>query len=312
MVLGILSLYADQVEHSQLDRFYLTLIGQVRDVLVDIQQRLAVQVGMSASLGAASNKFVAYIAARSRSPGGLVIVPAGQEAAFLSPLPVEWLVDNEKARQSLKRLGVRTVGDLARMPKHVLVSHLGELGEKLFRHAHGHDRCPLRGTQQRESVEWEHVFERAIADPEALRRWAVYLCGQVGQEIRAKGLQARTLTLTMGHLDGPPTVLTAILPKATDLDHTLRDAVLHLLRAWDGGTDVVSLGLEAGGFRTEPTFQLQLFSEQEATWEAKQRRLDRAKNGLNQRYGQGTVMAAMLLDDEILAAMGRLRRKGAQ
>jgi hypothetical protein len=158
-------------------------------------------------------------------------------------------------------------------------------------------------------VEWEHICDRAMNDHEAVRRWVAYLASRIGPDLRSKRYHARSLTLTLGHLDGAPTVLTAILPKATDLDHALRDAAFHLLAGWDGRTGIASLGIEAGVFSDEPGFQLQLFGEGEQEWENQQHRLDKAKNGINKRYGQGTVMAAMLLDDEILAAMGKNRDK---
>jgi DNA polymerase IV len=309
MVLSILSLYSDHVEHSQLDCFYLTMPGDAGDIVADIQRQLSDQAGISASIGVASSKLVAHMAARLHTPAGLEVVPAGQEAASLAPLPLDWLVADEKMLTQLKRLGLRTIGDLAAVPEPLLISHIGDDGKTLLRHAQGKDARAVRSTQQRATTEREHIFDQAQNEREALRRWVVYLSGGIGQDLRAHKQHARTLTLTMGHLDGAPAVLTAVLPKATDLDHTLRDAALHLLAAWDGRAGIASLGIEAGVFSDEPGFQLNLFSEDKSEWEDQQHRFDHAKNGLNKRYGQGTVMAAMLLNDDILAAMGKRRRE---
>lgn len=311
IVLGILSLYGDLVEHDQLDRFFLSMPGATADLLIGLQQDLVAQAGLSVSIGAASNKLVAYIAARIQAPNGRVLAPAGQEASFLQPLPVQWLA-TEKTEAQLRQLGVHTIGELARTPERLLTSHFGEEGKRLLRYAQGKDGRSLRPTQQRTAVEWEQAFDRAISDPEALRRWAVYLCSRVGQDMRSQGQRARTLTLTLGHLDDPPTVLTAVLPRASDLDRTLRDAVLRVLQAWDGRSGVASLGLEAGIFVGERDFQLQLFAGADDAREENERKLDKAKNGINKRYGHGAVMAAMLLDDDILEAMGRQRRKKAR
>lgn len=309
MVLSILSLFGNQVEHSQLDGFYLTTTGDATEAMAEAQHQLAGQAGLSSSIGIAANKLTAQIAARQAAPIGMVNVPAGQEAAFLAPLPLDRLVDDGKQLTQLKRLGLRTIGDLAAVPEHMLAAQFGEAGKTLLRHAQGKDARSLRQTAQQETLEREHIFDRTVSDHESLRRWVVYLSGRVGQELRAKHQQARLLTLTMGHLDTMPTVASAILPKATDLDHNLRQATLRLLEAWDGRSGVASLGVEAGVFAAEPGFQLHLFDEEKDEWEEQQRHLDHAKNGLNRRYGQGTVMAAMLLDDDILGAMGRKRKK---
>jgi DNA polymerase IV len=310
IVLSILSLFGDQVEHSQLDSFYLTTAGDAVEVMAEAQHQLTGQAGISSSIGIAANKLTAKIAARQAAPAGIVNVPIGQEADFLAPLPLNQLVDEGKQLTQLKRLGLRTIGDLAAVPEHMLAAQLGEAGKMLLRHAQGKDARLLRPTAQQETLEREHIFDRTVSDHEALRRWVVYLSDCVGQDLRAKKQHARLLTLTLGHLDTMPTVASAVLPKATDLDHYLRQASLRLLEAWDGRAGVASLGVEAGVFSAEPGFQLHLFDEEKKDeWEEQQRHLDHAKNGLNRRYGQGTVMAAMLLDDDILGAMGKKRKK---
>ncbi len=309
IALGILNLYSNHVEHSHLNCFYLVVPGGSDDILADMQRQVADQLGVSASIGSAANKLVAHIAARLHAPGGLFDVPAGQEAAFLAPLPLDWLAPDDKTRSQLKRLGLNTIGDLAGAPEHLLIAHLGEAGKTLLRHAQGKDARTVRATQQSETVEREQVFEHTMNEREALRRWTAYLAAQIGQDVRSRKSHVRTLTMTLGQLDSAPSVFTSILPKATDVDHTLRDAALHLLSAWDGRSNIVSLGIEAGIIDDDPGFQLNLFSDDDNSWEEQQHRLDTAKNGLNKRYGQGTVMAATLLDDDILAAMGKRPRK---
>jgi len=309
MIRSILSIYSDHIEHNQLDCFYLTLPGADRAFIAGMQQQIAAQAGISASIGVAANKLVAHTAARLHAPGGLTIVPPGQEASFLAPLPAEWLVANDKTRKLLARLGLRTIGDLARTPEHQLVAQIGQAGKALRRHALGKDGRSVRTTGRCEAVEREHIFDHAMNEREALRRWVAYLSAQVGQDVRAHQEHARSLTLTLGHLETEPTVLTAVLPKASNVDHTLRQAAFHLLSAWDGRGSVVSLGLEAGLFSDEPGFQLSIFDQKGGDWEERQRRLDQATSKIDRRYGAGAIMTAMMLDDDILADMGRQRRK---
>ncbi len=309
MALSIMNLYSNHVEHSPLDCFYLAIAAPAGDILADLQRQLTEQIGVSVSLGCATNKLVAQIAALLHAPGGLTDVAAGQEDAFLAPLPLHWLAPDDKTRARLNRLGLNSIGDLARAPEHLLVAQLGEAGKTLRRHALGKDMRALRSTQHSETIEREQIFEHMINEREALRRWAAYLAAQVGQDLRAQESHARTLTMTLGQLDSAPAVLTTVLPKATDVDHTLRTAALHLLTAWDGRTNIVSLGIAASVINDTPGFQLNLFSSDDNAWEERQHRLDTAHNGINKRYGPGAVMLAMLLDDDILAAMGKPRRK---
>ncbi len=308
-ILGILNIYSDHIEHNQLDCFYLTLPGADRAFIAGMQQHIAEQTGISTSIGVAASKFVAHTAARLHAPGGMEIVPPGQEASFLAPLPAEWIVADSKMRKLLARLGLRTIGDLARTPERQLVAQLGEAGKTLHRRALGKDGRSVRATYRREVVEREHIFDHAVNEREALRRWVAYLTTQVGKDVRAHQEHARSLTLTLGHLENEPTVLTTVLPKASNIDHTLRQAAFQLLAAWDGRGSVVSLGLEASLFGDEPGFQLTIFDQKGGDWEERQRRLDQAKTRIDQRYGPGAIMTAMMLDDEILAVMGRHRQK---
>ncbi len=77
-------------------------------------------------MGAATNKLVAKIASDYRKPHGITVVPPGQEAAFLAPLPIRrlWGVGEVTGRE-LAWLGIQTIGDLARLSAEELASPLG-------------------------------------------------------------------------------------------------------------------------------------------------------------------------------------------
>ena len=74
-------------------------------------------------------KLVAKIASDLRKPDGLVVVPPGEEAAFLAPLPIGrlWGV-GEQTAAALAEYGVRTIGDLAALPVDLLVRRFGKHG----------------------------------------------------------------------------------------------------------------------------------------------------------------------------------------
>jgi DNA polymerase-4 len=66
---------------------------------------------LTVSVGVATSKYVAKVASDLRKPDGLVVVPAGEERAFLQPLPVSrlWGV-GPVTQQQLERAGLRTIG----------------------------------------------------------------------------------------------------------------------------------------------------------------------------------------------------------
>src|SRR6185312_9168559 len=106
---------APVVEKIGIDEGYLVLPdGDPPQEAARIQQAIRSQVRLSSSLGVASCKVVAKIASDMRKPGGIMYVPAGEEAAFLAPLDVRKLPGvGPKGERRLRDAGVQTIGGLA-------------------------------------------------------------------------------------------------------------------------------------------------------------------------------------------------------
>lgn len=126
-VVAILYQTAPLVEQVSIDEAYLDLTDQIAiwdegvELARRLQARVREKVGLSASLGVASNKLVAKVASDRDKPGGLTVVRPGEEATFLSPLPVRalWGIGPVTAGK-LAEMGVTTVGQLAQVPKEEL------------------------------------------------------------------------------------------------------------------------------------------------------------------------------------------------
>ena len=97
--------------------------------------------GLPARVGIASSKLAARVA--SGLPDPPVVVPAGEEAAFLAPLPLQRLSPEVRVAETLERWGVRSVGELAKLPPSRVASRLGRLGRELHSTARGVDPRPL-------------------------------------------------------------------------------------------------------------------------------------------------------------------------
>jgi len=109
-------------------------LGQAAVVVAE-RLRLPVRVGIAGTKLAARQA-----ASRPDTP---VVVPAGDEAAFLAPLPVASLNLSGRLLDTLRRWGVTTVGDLARLPADRIATRLGPDGAAASRTARGEDPRPL-------------------------------------------------------------------------------------------------------------------------------------------------------------------------
>jgi DNA polymerase-4 len=121
------------------------------------------EVKLPSSFGVATNKLVAKIATNVGKPRGLIVVPPGQEAAFLAPLPMDMLWGaGPKTRARLAELGLRTIGDIAAWPAADLERRLGAAGLDLARHARGQDDRPVETEREAKSISKETTFTRDV------------------------------------------------------------------------------------------------------------------------------------------------------
>lgn len=97
--------------------------------------------GVPVWVGIAGGKLAARVAAEEGAVP--TVVPAGEEAAFLAPLPLHRLCPEMKTTAILESWGVRSVGDLARLPEAEVASRLGSAGRRLQVTARGEDPRPL-------------------------------------------------------------------------------------------------------------------------------------------------------------------------
>jgi protein ImuB len=101
----------------------------------------AASVGLDVQVGVAGSKIAAYLAARHG--GGVTVVPPGEEASLLAPVPLALLEPSPALTVTLRRWGICCLGDLAALPASAVGTRLGPEGVLLVRRARGEDEHPL-------------------------------------------------------------------------------------------------------------------------------------------------------------------------
>jgi DNA polymerase-4 len=212
------------VERTGLDEGYLD-VGEVatdfvraRAVAEAVQAAVRGATSLSCSLGVAGSKVVAKIASDRRKPGGVTVVPAGREAAFLAPIDVRRLPGvGPRAEERLRRGAVETIGALATLPDAEMKRLLpGKLGPLLRDRARGIDPRGLETTSETISISTEETFDRDIADPERLKEEVRRMAGQVAERLERGSQTARTVTTKVRYPDFSIRSRSTTLPVATD------------------------------------------------------------------------------------------------
>ena len=213
----------------------------------NLQRRVQEEVGLSASLGVASNKLIAKVASERDKPGGLTVVRPGEEVSFLAPLPVQvlWGVGPVMSHK-LAEMGVTTVGDLANLPETALRERLGQQGAALAWQARGIDDRPVVTEHEVKSISQETTFRRDLAHLESLDHHLQQLSQQVSQRLRDSQLAAGTIAIKLRYADFTTITRQATLAVPTDDGDVIYQAARTLLqRAWQTRRPVRLLGVAA-------------------------------------------------------------------
>lgn len=291
--MAILADFSPFIEPMGLDEAYLdvtgfeSLHGTIRQMGYAIKKRVKAELGINVSVGIANSKVVAKIASDASKPDGLIEVAPGGEAAFLTPLPIRRMPGiGEKTEPIFRRLGIDTIGKLARVPAEGLKKLLGNHGEHLRNMALGIDDSPVQSREEAKSMSRETTFGEDLHDRSVLEATLRYLSERVGAGLRQNGRFARCVTLKLRYTDFMTITRNRTLQQVTDADGVIFDAGLTLLRAalLKEKKAVRLIGIGVTGF-SESGRQLSLLDDTNLRLE----KLDKAVDRIREKYGFGAI-----------------------
>jgi DNA polymerase-4 len=173
-IMEIFQSFTPLVEPISLDEAFLDvtgakrLLGTGREIAQAIRAKVEKQEGITCSVGIAPSKFIAKLASGHCKPNGILEIPADRILAFLHPLPVKaiWGV-GPKTAEVLERLGLRTVEDIAKLPRTTLIRALGEAsGASLYELAWGRDYRDVVIDEPEKSISAAETFAIDLDNPE--------------------------------------------------------------------------------------------------------------------------------------------------
>ena len=291
--MAILADFSPFLEPMGLDEAYMdvtgfeSLHGTIRQMALKIKQRVKDELGIVGSIGIATCKVVAKVASDESKPDGLIEVPPGREAAFLSPLAIRKLPGvGKKTEQVLIGLGCRTIGQLANMPLPALKSRFGQFGDMLHRHANGIDNSPVTLPEETKSISRETTFEADTRDMVFLRATLRYQSEKVGADLRKLGKQAKCVSIKVRHADFTTITRQMTLAQPTNKDQTIFQIGNNLLQnAIVGESQALRLiGIGVSNL-SEPGMQLSMMNNTEQRLE----QLNRAVDRIRDKYGFAAI-----------------------
>jgi DNA polymerase IV len=309
-IMTILAEWSPLLEPVSIDEAFLdvtasrALFGDGATIGRAIKSRIQDGVGLTASVGVASSKFIAKVASDLRKPDGLVVVEPGTERSFLAPLPVArlWGVGRVTA-SGLESMGIRTIGQLAGLPVEHLQARFGESGVLLSQLARGFDERPVEPFAPPKSMGAEETFDVDHRDVDRLRATLRGQAERVGRELRGQGFAARTVTLKLRFADFTTITRRRTAEPTQDGLRIYREASLLLDRV-ALEQPVRLIGLSVSGLGTPGEGQLSLLGPDAPRRE----RLARALDSVAERFGEESIRPASLLGSERRRRIGYSER----
>jgi DNA polymerase-4 len=291
------------VEPLSLDEAFLDvggarrLFGPPAAIARLIRLRVAEQEGLTCSVGVGPAKFVAKLGSARAKPDGLLVVPAGLVLDFLHPLPVSalWGV-GERAADTLARLGLATVGDVAAAPLGMLRSALGgAAAAQLHELAWGRDPRQVTPEQVDKSIGAEVTFDTDVADPLVVRRALLGLADKVGSRLRQAGHVGRTVSIKVRLADFRTISRSRTLATATDVAREVFEAAWALFDALRPGERIRLVGVRVESLASAGTAARQpTLDAPERGW----REAEAAADAAAARFGRNVVRPASLLSGQ--------------
>ena len=298
-VMSVLAEVTPALEKVSIDEAFLDVTGARRrmgsPVTIGrwIRTEVRRRVGVPASVGIASTKFVAKLASSHAKPDGLLLVPAGATQDFLNLLPVGalWGV-GARTQKVLARWGIKDVRTLADTDVRLLERILGRAaGRHLHELSHGVDPRRVEPVREEKSVGTETTFFDTLTDREHARLVLLDQTHQCAARLRASGLRCRVVVLKARGADFTTVTRSRTLAVPSDLARDIWQTVSSLYSL---------LPTPAGGFRLlgvrvegllRPDDGVQLLLDEDPRRGAS----ERAADAVRRRWGSGALAPASLL-----------------
>jgi DNA polymerase IV len=300
-VFKVLITFSPQMEIASIDEAYLDMTGTSRlhgpplKAAHKLHRRMKEETLLNCSIGIGSSRLIAKVSSAQAKPNGVLWIVPGEEAKFLAPLDVREIPGVGKVMEKhLHEIGIRKVGDLAKLEESELAERFGKWGLALAGKARGEDAggwfdSEVGAHEEAKSISHEHTYNEDTVDASQLEATLMRLSEMVARRLREANLHARTIQLKLRYKDFATITRAHSLAHATQFDGEIFEEARALFRKnWKPGSQVRLLGVQVSSFETQPE-QIDLLREnRDRRWHDALAVADK----LRDRFGESSVILA--------------------
>ncbi len=308
-VMALLSNYTPALEQNSIDEAWLDMtgcegiFGKPLDAAKRIMEEIKEKLGLWCSIGIAESKFLAKMAAEMKKPLGITELWKNDIPSKLWPLPVKEMYGiGAKTAEKLNRMGIKTIGNLAKSDANLIIKTFGKGGNDMHQHDNGIDNSPVlaRMADDMKSVGRSTTLPEDISDIEKAKLILMELADDIGMTVRKHGQKGRTVHITLKYSDFRVVTRQASIPATCATKEIYQTGCSLLEQNWDRTRPVRLIGISLSGFHEGcASDQLSLFDQTEDhVKNEKHESIDRAMDKIRNKHGSEIITFAALVKKE--------------
>ena len=308
-VMDLLSNYTPTLEQNSIDEAWLDMTGSeglfgkpvvtAKHIMDEIKDRF----GLWCSIGIAENKFLAKMAAEMKKPLGITELWKQDIPIKLWPLPVKEMYGiGGKTAEKLNHMGIKTIGDLARFDRNLIVKTFGKGVNEIYLHANGIDNSPVlaRIADDMKSIGRAKTLPEDISDIEKAKLVLMELADDIGMTTRRHGKKGRTVHITLKYSNFNVVTRQTTIPATCSTKEIYQAGCSLLEQNWNRFHSVRLIGISLSGFHEDcSSGQLSLFDQiKDNVKNDKIKRIDKAMDKMRNKHGSEIITFASLVKKE--------------
>lgn len=310
--------YTDLVDPFGIDESFLDVTGSMhlfpmtpRQLADTLRARVRQEIGITISVGVSFCRAFAKLGSDYKKPDATTVIDRENFRDIAYPLPLgDLLFAGRRTTEALRRLGILTIGDLARADRRAVVGLVGEVGDTLWRYANGLDDEPVRSYYDRtppKSVGNGMTFRRDIAGKEEIRAGVAALTDAVAERLRAQNMKCTVVQVQVKDPNFRTVQKQCTRTKATWLRQDIIADAMRLIGESRGfSASVRALTITAAGLVPEEDVseQLDIFGDSEADGQ-KQEAVEKTLGQIRGRFGHESIRMGFYQNGEIGTETGK-------
>ena len=307
-VVEIYGRYTDCIEECSIDECALdmtestALFGSGVEIAEKLRSSVKEELGLTVSVGVSFNKVFAKLASELKKPDAVTEITRENYREKVWRLPVsELLFVGKSTAETLHKIGVRTIGELANADEELLIRLLGKRGRQLRIYARGEDDAPVKGVKEKEdlkSIGNSTTLPKDITDREEIKRWFYALSESVvARQRKADVGRASTVHIVVRNEKLQDTTCQKKVSPTSLCGDIAKAAYELYCEHFPFGTRVRMLGVTVSGF----DYHIQQMSLDNLLSDGiayeKKERAENAVAKLREKYGYTALQRGVVLED---------------